>query len=236
MENEHVFVEYYPCAMSLANLIPAKNRSPGLTAFELERAQEEAGAAFPPDLAEFLMDCLPVGSTNPRRPPDLRPVFPDWRNNAAEAMSRWRDELLGGAVFDVEHGLWVEEWGVRPNDPQEVRARVAEVLDNAPPLIPIFAHRAIPNEPLEAGNPVFSVKQFDIIVYGNDLEQYLHNEFARPPLHDETGRLLVDEEGRLLHDQAWRGEGSPREIRFWTRAMDFWDDEFWDEELAGESG
>ena len=203
------------CAMSLADFIPADHRSPGLTASELERAQEEAGAAFPPDLAEFLMDCLPVGSTNPRRPPDLRSEFPDWRNNAAEAMSRWRDELLGGVVFDVEHGLWVEEWGARPNDPQEVRARVAEVLDDAPRLIPIYAHRAIPNEPLEAGNPVFSVKQMDIIVYGNNLEQYLRNEFERsPPRSDKEGRLIVLP---LL-------SGGPlREIRFWTGAMDFWD-------------
>src|SRR5438270_12187400 len=152
--------------MSLADYIPAENRSPGLAAAELERAQEEAGVAFPPDLAVFLMDCLPVGSTNPRRPPEIRPEFPDWRNDPAEAMSRWRDELLEGVVFDVGHGLWVEEWGARPDDPQEVRARVAEVLDDAPRLIPIYMHRAIPNEPLEAGNPVFSMKQMVIIVYG----------------------------------------------------------------------
>ena len=62
-----------------------------------------------------------------------------------------------GIVFDVEHGLWVEEWGAKPDDPHEARARVAEILDDAPRLIPIFMHRAIPNEPLEAGNPVFSV-------------------------------------------------------------------------------
>ena len=65
--------------MALADLIPEESRGPGLTASELERAQEEAGAAFPPDLVEFLMDCLPVWGD-----------FPDWRNNAAAAMSAWR--------------------------------------------------------------------------------------------------------------------------------------------------
>jgi hypothetical protein len=208
--------------MALADYIPAENRSPGLTASELERAQEAAGAPFPPDLAEFLMDCLPVGSTNPARPSDLRPEFPDWRNNATEAMSRWREELLSGVVFDIEHGLWVEEWGARPADPQGVRARVAEVLDDAPRLIPIFAHRAIPNEPLETGNPVFSVKQMDIIVYGNNLEQYLHNEFVGSPVPPS----FIDNTRR---------DGPQREIRFWTRATAFWDDEFWDGELDGES-
>jgi hypothetical protein len=100
---------------------------------------------------------------------------------------------------------------------------VVEILDDAPRLIPIYAHRAVPNEPLEAGNPVFSVMQMDIIIYGNDLEQYLHNEFGLPPLHDETGRLLVDEEGGLLHEKAKRREGLPREIRFWKDAHTFWD-------------
>jgi len=205
--------------MALADYIPAENRSPGLTASELERAQEEAGVAFPPDLAEFLMDCLPVGSTLARGPR----LFPDWRNNAAATMRGWRNILLEGSVFDVEHGLWVEEWGAKPDDPQEARARVAEILDDAPRLIPIFMHRAIPNEPLEAGNPVFSVMQFDIIVYGNNLEQYLHNEFVGHPGPPDFDTSKI------------RRDGPVREIRFWTRAMDFWDDEFWDE-LDGESG
>ena len=177
--------------MALADYIPAENRSPGLTASELERAQEAAGAAFPPDLAEFLMDCLPVGSTFAAGPP----LFPDWRNNAAAAMSDWRDDVLYGFIFDVEeNGDWPETWGAKPDDPRDARSRVAEILDDAPRLIPIYAHRGIPNEPLEAGNPVFSVHQTDIVIYGHELEQYLRNEFF-----DERVR-----------------EGPLREIRFWT--------------------
>jgi hypothetical protein len=38
-------------------------------------------------------------------------------------------------------------------------------------------HRMMPDEPREAGNPVFSVHQTDIIYYGFDLLDYLRNEF-----------------------------------------------------------
>lgn len=199
--------------MALADHIPAENRSPGLTASELERAQEEAGAAFPPDLAELLMDCLPVGSTKPKGPP----LFPDWRGNAAEAMRAWQENLLYGFIFDVEeNGDWPETWGAKPDDPQEARLRVAEIVDDAPRLIPIYAHRGIPNEPLEAGNPVFSVWQTDCIIYGNDLEQYLHNEFVAglaPP---------------GLKDTVKRQPCPVREIRFWTSALE-WGYLDWDE-------
>ena len=68
-----------------------------------------------------------------------------------------------------------------------------------PALIPIYAHRAIPNEPLEAGNPVFSVWQaVDTIVYGADLADYLRREFSRVPGEADEGRP----------------------IRFWTDLLD----------------
>ncbi len=56
---------------------------------------------------------------------------------------------------------------------------IAEKVRDAPALIPIYEHRGIPNEPADAGNPVFSIVQTDIIVYGNDLADYLQREFGR---------------------------------------------------------
>jgi hypothetical protein len=73
---------------------------------------------------------------------------------------------------------------------------VTEVVNRAPELIPIYQHRGIPNEPLERGNPVFSVMQADAILYGVDLEDYLRHEF-----HGRRVRPVPDQE---------------REIRFWT--------------------
>ncbi len=45
------------------------------------------------------------------------------------------------------------------------------------PLIPIYSHRYIPSAPSEAGNPILSVYQTDVIYYGSDLEDYFVNEF-----------------------------------------------------------
>jgi hypothetical protein len=47
-----------------------------------------------------------------------------------------------------------------------------------PTLIPIYAHRYLPAQPVLAGNPVFSVYQTDIMHYGNDLASYFAHEFG----------------------------------------------------------
>jgi hypothetical protein len=43
-------------------------------------------------------------------------------------------------------------------------------------LVPLISHRYIPSEPNEAGNPVFSVYQSDVIYYGADLADYFEHE------------------------------------------------------------
>jgi hypothetical protein len=50
-------------------------------------------------------------------------------------------------------------------------------FEDYPKLIPVYAHRYISSEPNEAGNPVYSVQQTDIIYYGYDLANYFANEF-----------------------------------------------------------
>jgi hypothetical protein len=128
------------------------------------------------------------------------PDFPDWRNRPREVMEEWRTTLIDGFVFDVvNNDFWPRTWGSRPDDPAELREIVTERLAEAPALIPIYAHRAIPNEPLEAGNPVFSVWQTDIIIYGDDLADYLRHEF---------------------HGASPRAELPERTIRFWTAMLD----------------
>jgi hypothetical protein len=55
---------------------------------------------------------------------------------------------------------------------------VERLIAAAPRLIPIYQHRMIPDAPHEPGNPVFSVHQTDIIVYGSNLQDYLTHEFS----------------------------------------------------------
>ncbi len=163
----------------LSTLLPEGYRSPGLSTRELDAAQEAAEAVFPADLCELLTEVLPIGDK-----------FPDWRRRPGEAMQTWRDWLTDGIAFDVIHNdLWLDAWGQRPPNQLQARSAVEDLLRDAPALIPIYGHRAIPNEPSGAGNPVFSIVQTDIIVYGRDLGDYFAHDFGpqreRPPIRDD---------------------------------------------------
>ncbi len=94
----------------------------------------------------------------------VSPSFVDWRaGDAANLRTRlaWPLESL---CFDIEHNtFWLAEWGPRPADLAQAFARATQAVAVAPRLIPVFSHRYLPAEPNEAGNPVFSVYQTDII-------------------------------------------------------------------------
>lgn len=160
---------------------------PGYTQAELDDAQARFGLRFPPDLIDLLeRGRLPGGW--------------DWTTDEAgiKGMLAWP---LDGLLFDVEHNaLWLARWGDRPG-PQEERAEVVrQAVAGAPRLIPLYGHRFMPEEPCEAGNPVFSVMQSDIIHYGSDLANYIANEFSVPHHY-------------VLGDQI-------RRIRFWSDLVD----------------
>ncbi len=157
----------------------------GYTAAELERAQLQFRVTFPPDLTDLLLDRRPVGGT-------------DWNNETmVRSQMAWPFE---GLLFDVEeNGLWWSEWGERPAKEDERAEVLRDVLSRAPKLIPIFGHRYLPATPLQAGNPVFSVYQSDIIHFGADLLDYIDRE------ENGLGPKGLD--------------GNPREIDFWSEMV-----------------
>ncbi len=134
----------------------------GYTAAELERAQARFRITFPPDLIDLLRDRRPVGG-------------PDWNNEEmVRPLLAWPYE---GLLFDVEkNGLWWTGWGDRPDTTEERAEVLRGVVGRAPRLIPIFSHRYLPATPSQAGNPVFSVYQSDVILYGADLGDYIDRE------------------------------------------------------------
>jgi hypothetical protein len=140
----------------------------GLTPSELSAAEHRYGFRFPPDLRAFLAFALPVGRG-----------FPTWRDLESPELVATMDWPLEGMCFDIENNtFWPPEWGDRPADLQAAFAVARSLVARAPRLIPVAAgHRYLPDRPCEAGNPVFSVYQTDIIYYGSDLENYLHREF-----------------------------------------------------------
>lgn len=160
--------------------------APGLTEEQLGAAESAHGFRFPPDLRAFLGRALPIGDR-----------FPDWRDPTSELILDFLDWPAHSMCFDIEHNtFWFPAWGPRPDDLEAAQTRAREAVRAAPFLIPIFGHRYLPAAPCEAGNPVFSVYQTDIIYYGFDLTSYWAHEFEIP--------------------NPFPVPQAPREIEFWT--------------------
>ena len=119
----------------------------------------------------------PSGGVERMEPID-RPGFYHWLRDEL-AIAEARRGVVDGIAFDVEHNaLWPTEWGARPTTAEERRARLLQLVDAAPPLLPLYAHRfAVGGLHGESG-VVLSVYQSDIIVYGSDLRGYLLNELS----------------------------------------------------------
>lgn len=144
----------------------------GLTDAEVEQAETRFDLRFPPDLRALLQHGLPTGVG-----------WPNWRDpDAQEEIAALVDAPYRAMRFDVTHNdVWFRAWGARPEDEAERLPIAFDALAAAPRLVPIYSHRYIPCDPLEAGNPVFSMSQIiDTIYYGNDLADYLAREFGVP--------------------------------------------------------
>lgn len=144
----------------------------GLGRQETVLIERKFGICFPPDLKSFLQTAIPVSER-----------FVNWRAglNSAEEEKKIVSRIQwpwDGLAFDLRHdGYWCEAWGDKPDSPEQ-RILVAEKhFGDYPVLIPIFAHRYIPERPCEPDNPIFSVYQMDVIYYGNNLADYFAREF-----------------------------------------------------------
>lgn len=162
---------------------------PGLSDAEVVLAEQTFGLRFPPDLRSILQHALPVSDG-----------FPDWRSCVNPELRERLAWPLEGLLFDVEYNaFWMEIWGSRPARLDDAFDLARLAVAEAPVLIPVYSHRYLPTEPMLPGNPVLSVYQTDIIVYGNDLASSYHAEFGAPIPH-------------------WAGR-APRTIRFWSRLL-----------------
>ena len=157
----------------------------GYTRAELDDAQFRYNLRFPPDLIALFLDRQPARGYN-------------WaiEDHRIREMLSYPLEMLG---FDVEHGFWWRDWGERPGTEGERLEVLRDALARAPRLIPLIGHRFIPEEPLLAGNPVFSMHGCDTIYYGADLDEYFDNEFNR--------RYVI---------------GAVRHIQFWSDLVENW--------------
>ena len=172
----------------------------GLTDDEVLQVETKFDFKFPPDLKLFLQTGLPTSER-----------FVNWRlglkskDDADKIIVRlgWP---LEGMLFDLQSNeFWINSWGDKPNTYEEKERIAKEKYLTFPKLIPIYSHRYIPSRPSEAGNPVFSVHQMDIIFYGSDLATYFANEFS----------FELTDEFEML-------DKPKREIEFWSKWVDEW--------------
>ncbi|MGW8766755.1 hypothetical protein ACWGN5_30125 [Streptomyces sp. NPDC055815] len=142
---------------------------PGLTERELDAVEARFGFAFAADHRVFLSAGLPHGS----------PGWPDWRDGDPEDLAGRLAGPVDGVLFDVEHnGFWHRAWPSRPAETSEALRVARTELESVPQLVPVYGHRYLPGAAGEHGHPVLSVHQTDIILYGNDLADYVRHEFA----------------------------------------------------------
>ena len=144
--------------------------------------------------------------------PRTTPSFYNWQTDTTSIQAAY-EWLVQGLVFAIQwNNLWLPGWGAKPSTLETQEAQVRDLVTTAPKLIPVFGHRYLLAEPCEAGNPVFSIYQSDMIIYGEDLHSYFLEEF---------GNLVG--EGRPLHDHQRQIPLEP------YRALPFWGEILWGE-------
>ncbi len=148
---------------------------PGLTDEEFARIELEFGFEFADDHRAFLGAGLPLNAPAQRR------RWPEWRSGDPDAL---REQLMWpveGVLFDVAHNeVWHHSWGERPADPDAALEMARLHLARVPRMVPVYGHRYLPAGRGTFGHPVLSMWQTDIIYYGMDLIDYVHQEFGGP--------------------------------------------------------
>lgn len=169
---------------------------------EFDRIERTYGFEFADDHRAFLAAGLPLNV--PFEPEEgvsyawERP-WPDWRDATSGAIRERLEWPVEGVLFDVEHNtVWHDTWGDRPAGRDEALETARLKLAQAPRLVPVYGHRFLPAGRGTVGHPVLSIVETDIIYYGMDLVDYIHQEFGGP--------------GMDRSDQRWNPKAT---VAFW---------------------
>ncbi|MBS0522415.1 MAG: hypothetical protein JSS04_02175 [Proteobacteria bacterium] len=175
----------------VGNRLPVIYGAPGLSPREFASIEEQLGFRLPEDFRFLFANLQDAGR-----------VFFPWSAFSKEGYDASMARVWHGIAFDIEHGLWLDRWGDRPAAPAEAAEVAKADFVTWPRLLPLYGHRFLAAEPCRNGNPVFSIRQTDIVYYGSDLANYLMNEFL--PVQQTTGEVRRIEvwsdfaEGRYL--------------------------------------
>lgn len=160
----------------------------GLTRGELAAIEQGYGFTFCGIHRRLLARVLPVDDRGHAS------GWPDWRSAAPEDLQRRLAWPIDSVLFDVVHAdFWLHAWGPRPGNGVDAQHVAREWLSRLPPMVPIYGHRYLPSQPCVDDPPVLSIYQTDVIVYGDNLLDYLTREFRV----GEPSPQAIDEERRI---------------------------------------
>ncbi|MBS6005911.1 MAG: SMI1/KNR4 family protein [Clostridium baratii] len=141
----------------------------GLSEEEIIRITQEYSIEFPEELREFYMTAVPVSRG-----------FYNWRNFDPKNIQYIKAAIYRpiNNIYELANEVyWCDEWGNEPSEEHKRVEVIRELLKKAPKLIPIYAHRYMPEMNVENA-PIFSIHDTDIICYGENLFSYFEIEFG----------------------------------------------------------
>ncbi|MEV0648219.1 hypothetical protein AB0I28_23435 [Phytomonospora sp. NPDC050363] len=156
---------------------------PGLSDAEFTAVEARYGFAFADDHRAFLAARVPVGRG-----------WVDWRDGDEGTIRHRLAWPVEGVLSDASGplGVWHPTWGERPDRDREALAIARKHLADVPRMVPVFSHRYLPAGPGGGGRPVLSIHGADIIVYGDDLVDYVGREFGVTVDHRADGTPTVE--------------------------------------------
>jgi len=158
--------EHLNARQRVGNQRPVIYGAKGLSAHDFGKIEDQLGFLLPADFIFLFANLQDPGGV----------LFP-WANFKMENYRQSIRSIWEGIAFDIEHNVWLDRWGVRPSNLSAALEVARADFLTWPKLLPICGHRYLAAEPHRSGNPVFSIKQLDIICYGADLARYLMIEF-----------------------------------------------------------
>lgn len=154
--------------------------SSGMTNEEFMEIENLYNLFFPSELKSFYSNALPISKG-----------FYNWRDfttgnvlKIKNIIKSFKEDIL----MDISEIEWSELWGKEPESVEDRCAIIANKLENAPSMIPIYRHKAMASIEV-MNNPVFSIVGTDVIYYGVNIKDYFDNEFG---LSKRKSRKLKD--------------------------------------------
>ncbi|XP_027361978.1 uncharacterized protein LOC113869720 [Abrus precatorius] len=141
----------------------------GLSDAEFSNLQSNFNFSFPPDLRAILQQGLPISTG-----------FPNWRSSSSQQLQILLSLPTSSILRRVSKTrFWHPSWGPEPRDPTHALSRL---LNEAPPLVPIYRHCYMPSSPNVSGNPVFYIDHDgDVRLLSFDVAGFFREFLCRQP-------------------------------------------------------